>query len=238
MRLDKFISHALGLSRGDARSIIKKKQIKVNDKITQKNDYYLDDNNDVVKYNDEVIVYKEFIYLMMNKPSGYICATSDKIHKTVIDLLDGNYSKYELFPMGRLDIDTEGLVILTNDGTLAHNVLSPNKEVYKKYYCEVDLPFDEKDVIEFLKGMELYDGNGNLYTTKKAYLEIIDSNKAYVQICEGKYHQVKKMCLKVGKTVTYLKRVEMKNIKLDPTLGLGEYRELTSEEVNCLKLSQ
>lgn len=238
MRLDKFISHALGLSRGDARKEIKNKCVKVNGKVVQKNDLYIDEYDDLIEHNDKKIEYKEFIYLMMNKPQGVISATQDKQYKTVIDILDPKYKIYDLFPMGRLDIDTEGLLILTNNGSLAHKILSPTKDVYKKYYCEVDGEFLESDVEVFLNGMELYDGNKNKYTTKKAYLEIIDSKSAYISICEGKYHQVKKMCLKLNKTVTYLKRLEMKNIILDNSLAPGEYRELTLEEINMLIKSE
>lgn len=234
MRLDKFISHALGLTRSEVKNVIKRKQISVNGKVVLKSDSFIDPNIDKVYYNFELIEYKEFIYVMLNKPKGVISAVTDKMYKTVIDLVKKDFPNYDLFPMGRLDIDTEGLLILTNNGKLLHKVMNPKGEIYKKYYVEIDGKFTASDVGLFLEGFEILDGKNELYKTKKAYLEILTETSAFISICEGKFHQIKRMCHKIGKTVTYLKRVEMKGIHLDDNLKPGEYRELTINELNCL----
>lgn len=234
MRLDKYLSHATGLSRNDIKRYVKEKRVKVNQRLVLKSDYPLNLNNDKVYLDNKVIEYKEFVYIMLNKPSGVISATVDKMHKTVIDLVKDAYPNYDVFPMGRLDIDTEGLLILTNDGSLLHKVMNPKKEVYKKYYVETSSDFNESDVHTFLEGMDILDGDDKLYHTKKAYLEIISANKAFISICEGKFHQIKRMCQHVGKKVTYLKRVEMKSIALDEALKPGEFRELSSDELTKL----
>lgn len=234
MRLDKYLSHATGLSRNDIKRYVKEKRIKVNHKLVLKSDYPLNLNNDKVYLDNKLIEYKEFIYIMLNKPSGVISATVDKMHKTVIDLVKDAYPNYELFPMGRLDIDTEGLLILTNDGSLLHKVMNPKKEVYKKYYVEVSGEFDENDVQILLDGVDILDGDDKIYHTKKAYLEIISTNKAFISVCEGKFHQIKRMCQHLNKKVTYLKRVEMKSIALDENLKPGEFRELSQNELEKL----
>ena len=234
MRLDKFISHALGYSRRDVKELIKNKKVKVNEKLVSKADNFIDPNLDIVSVNNKQIEYKEFVYIMLNKPKDVISATTDKIHKTVIDIVRCDYPNYDLFPMGRLDIDTEGLLILTNNGSLLHKVMSPKKDIYKKYYVEVEGCFSEADKEVFLEGMELLDCKNEIYKSKKAYLEIISPTKAFISICEGKFHQIKRMCEKLNKKVTYLKRIEMKQITLDEALRPGEYRELTSEELKKL----
>lgn len=234
MRLDKYLSHATGLTRSEVKTAVKQKRVKVNDKLVLKSDFFIDPNTDVVYLNGQKVEYKEFIYIMLNKPQGVISATRDTKYKTVIDLIADDYSNYDCFPMGRLDIDTEGLLILTNNGSLLHKVMSPKSEIYKKYYCEVEGEFNNRDINIFLEGFDILDGNDELYHTKKAYLEIIDTNKAYISICEGKFHQIKRMCEATNKKVTYLKRVEMKGITLDENLKPGEYRELTIDELNKL----
>lgn len=234
MRIDKFVSKSLNVSRKDARDIIKKKRVKIGDRIAIKNDFEVKDEK--VYLDDKEIIYKEFYYIMLNKPKGYVSATVDNLHKTVFDLIKG-YEKAELFMVGRLDIDTVGLLLLTNDGVLAHKLTSPNYECEKTYFVEVDKDFEESDILKFQEGMELVDGNNNTYITKESKLEILDTNKGYITIKEGKYHQVKRMCLSVGKTVTFLKRVRMGSLLLDPDLKEGEYRELEEEELNLLQES-
>lgn len=181
----------------------------------------------------------------MNKPEGVISATEDREHKTVIDLLEGKYRTYSLFPVGRLDIDTEGLLILTNDGILAHNLLSPNRHVEKKYFVRLKNPLLNEDIEKLEKGIELENG----VVTKSAKVEILENNfdsinretgekktsSANIIISEGKYHQVKRMFKAVNNKVEYLKRIQMGQLKLDKNLGLGEYRELTEEELELLK---
>ncbi|MFM1536472.1 16S rRNA pseudouridine(516) synthase, partial [Helcococcus ovis] len=171
------------------------------------------------------------IYLMMNKPQGYISATKD-YNDTVLDLLDEKFQNKDIFPVGRLDKDTEGLLILTNDGKLAHELLSPKKKVDKKYYAKVDNILSEEDIDKFKDGIYL---EKEQYLTMPAKLEIISNYECYVYIKEGKYHQVKRMLKSCGKEVLYLKRISMGNINLDETLDLGQYRELTEKEIEILK---
>lgn len=232
MRLDKYLTYALSLSRNDSRKLIKSKRITVNDKEVYKNDLYLNDG-DYVKLDGEIIVYKEFIYLMMNKPSGYVCANTDNLHKTVFDLIDG-FEKYNLFTVGRLDIDTTGLLLITNNGSFAHKLTSPKYECEKKYYVETDIDFENEDIEKMLSGLLLYEEKDKPFISKPAKLEIIEKNKGYITITEGKYHQVKKLCKACGKTVTALKRVSMGDLKLDESLELGSYRELTDKELEIL----
>lgn len=186
-----------------------------------------------IRVNNEAVHYREFVYLMMNKPQGVISATEDSRHETVIDLLDKQYKSFEVFPVGRLDIDTEGLLILTNDGQLAHRVLSPKKHVPKTYYAEVEGIVGQTDIAAFKQGVTLDDG----YETLPAKLDIIKSDTVSaieLTIYEGKFHQVKRMFEAVGKSVVYLQRIKMGALALDEALELGEYRELTEEEIQLL----
>lgn len=232
MRLDNFLTKALGVSRSEAVKIIKNKQIAVNEKIVIKKDTYIDEQKDIVKYNNQIIEYKEFIYIMLNKPKGYLSATKDLKDKTVIDLID---IKREIFPVGRLDKDTEGLMLLTNNGKYAHYLTSPNHHVIKKYYVEVEKDIQEEEIKLFCNGLEIRDGKDELYITKEAKLELITNKTCYVYISEGKFHQIKRMFEKINNKVLYLKRVKFGEIELDPTLQLGEYRELTEEEIILFK---
>lgn len=232
MRLDNFLNKALNVSRSEASKIIKNKQIKVNDTIIIKKDTYIDEQKDVIKYKDEIIEYKEFIYIMLNKPKGYLSATTDSKDKTVIDLIN---IKRDIFPVGRLDKDTEGLLLLTNNGKYAHYLTSPNHHVVKKYYVEVEKEIFEEEIKLFCNGLEIRDGKNELYITKPAKLELINNNSCYVYISEGKFHQIKRMFEKINNKVLYLKRVKFGNIELDPNLQLGQYRELTEEEIKLFK---
>ena len=232
MRLDNFLTKALSVSRSEAVKIIKNKQIAVNEKIVIKKDTYIDEQKDIVKYNNQIIEYKEFIYIMLNKPKGYLSATKDLKDKTVIDLID---IKREIFPVGRLVKDTEGLMLLTNNGKYAHYLTSPNHHVIKKYYVEVEKDIQEEEIKLFCSGLEIRDGKDELYITKEAKLELITNKTCYVYISEGKFHQIKRMFEKINNKVLYLKRVKFGEIELDPTLQLGEYRELTEEEIILFK---
>ena len=173
---------------------------------------------------------------MLNKPSGVISATEDKRHKTVIDILENNYRTYDIFPVGRLDIDTEGLLLLTNDGQLSHNLLSPNKHVDKKYYVELKTEITEEMIEKLENGIKLEEN----FITKNAKIEMLKNEnnlkKVFITITEGKFHQVKRMFKAVNNEVLYLKRVQMGNLKLDKKLSLGEYRELTENELRNLKI--
>lgn len=234
LRIDKMLSN-IGLgSRKQIKQDAKKGSIKVNEIVEKDSSRIIDTDKDTVKYNGEVVKYVEYIYLMMNKPQGVVSATEDNHDKTVIDLLNDEDKFFQPFPVGRLDKDTEGLLLLTNNGDLAHNLLSPKKHVDKTYYVEAAEEVTQEDVEAFNKGIVLENEN---YKTLPAKLEIIESgypSKCYVTIKEGKFHQVKRMFTSINNEVTYLKRISMGPLRLDETLKLGEYRHLTEEEVNLL----
>lgn len=233
-RLDKILSNLGYGSRKDVKGLAKSGSIEVDGKIVRDSSLKIDPYNSVLKIKGEVVEYREFIYLMMNKPQGVISSTDDFRDKTVIDLISDQYKAFNPFPVGRLDKDTEGLMVLTNDGQLSHRVLSPKKHVEKLYYAEVEGEVTEEDKELFSEGIVLDDG----YKTLPAKLEIISSDnisKIYLTIKEGKFHQVKRMFLSVGKKVIYLKRMAIGGLRLDESLALGEYRELTSEEVLLLE---
>ena len=230
MRLDKFISTTTTLSRAEAKKIIKK-GILINDILIKSSDYKVDENNDIVIVNGSRLVYQKYVYIMMNKPQNVISATEDMIDKTVVDILKDKDRIHKVFPVGRLDKDTEGLMLLTNDGELAHKLISPKKDVEKKYYVEVIGELKE-EYLELVKdGLVLDDG----YKCKSARLEILESSKdkscANIYITEGKFHQVKRMMKALGTSVTYLKRLSIGSLILDENLKLGEYRYLTDKEL-------
>ena len=238
MRLDKFLANSGIGTRKEVKDILKNKKISVNDIFVKDGKIQIDEEKDIVKYEDNIIYYKPFVYIMMNKPTGVISATEDNHHKTVIDLLNDEYRTYDIFPVGRLDIDTEGLLLLTNDGILSHNLLSPKKHVDKKYYVKIANPLTEEDIKTLENGIKLEEN----FITKNAKVEIIWNNSenneylAYITISEGKFHQVKRMFKAVNNEVLYLKRMKMGNLLLDENLKLGEYRELTTEELDSLKV--
>ena len=234
MRLDKYIAFGLGKTRSEARGIIRDGLITINNEVVRKHNWIVDEDQDEIKYDNELLTYKRFIYVMLYKPAGYLSATKDENYPTVVDLIK-EYANYDLFMVGRLDIDTEGLMIMTNDGKFAHRITSPKRNVPKKYFVRVNQGFTSQDVKAFLEGFSLYDGHKNLYQTKPAQLEILNNNEAYITISEGKYHQIKKMCLKVGQEVQYLKRLSIGPIALDPKLKPGEYRLLTETEQRLLE---
>lgn len=235
VRLDKYLADMNVGTRSEVKTLIKKKRVKVNGAIVNKENIKIDIENDEVMLDGSLISYVEYEYYMLNKPAGVVSATEDSKDRTVVDLIKGNTK--ELFPVGRLDKDTEGLLILTNDGQLAHNLLSPKKHVDKKYYARIKGVVDIEHIEQFSKGLNINDE----YITKPALLEIISVDKEnnqseiYVTITEGKYHQVKRMFKAVGMEVVYLKRVSMGRIILDERLELGEYRLLSDEEVRLLK---
>jgi 16S rRNA pseudouridine516 synthase len=233
MRIDKMLANLGFGSRKEVKGLLKKGAVKVNGEMVKDAKEHIDPNKDKVTINDQEVVYKEFIYLMMNKPAGVISATEDNRDETVIDLLELEDQVYEPFPVGRLDKDTEGLLLITNDGQLAHRLLSPKKHVPKMYFAVIEGEVSEEDVQAFRKGVTLDDG----YETKPGELTILKSglmSDIELTITEGKFHQVKRMFQAVGKRVVYLKRMTMGTLKLDETLELGEYRELTDEEIEEL----
>ena len=233
MRLDKFISSTKTLSRAEAKKIIKK-GILINDILIKSPDYKVDEINDQVMVNGNRLVYQKYVYIMMNKPQDTISATEDAIEKTVVDILKEEDRIHKVFPVGRLDKDTEGLMLLTNDGELAHRLISPKKDVVKKYYVEVSGELKNEHLEIVKTGVILEDG----YKCKPARLEILESSenksRANIYITEGKFHQVKRMMKSIGATVTYLKRLSIGSLILDENLKLGEYRYLTDDELNKL----
>ena len=234
MRLDKFIGHTTSLSRAEAKKSIKK-GVLVNGRIVKTPDFKIDEFKDEVIVNEEKLIYQKYIYIMMNKPKDIISATEDNKTKTVVDILDEQERIFKPFPVGRLDKDTEGLMLLTNDGDLAHKLTSPKKDIVKKYYVEVFGTIEDMHITYFKKGVILDDG----YKCKSAILDILTSNetgsKAYIYITEGKFHQVKRRMKSIGCEVTHLKRLSIGELVLDENLKLGEYRYLTEQELKKLK---
>jgi 16S rRNA pseudouridine516 synthase len=233
MRIDKMLANLGFGSRKEVKMLLKAGAVKVNGEKVKDAKEHIDPNNDVVSINGQEVVYKEFIYLMMNKPAGVISATEDNRDETVIDLLEMEDQVYEPFPVGRLDKDTEGLLLITNDGQLSHRLLSPKKHVPKTYFAVIEGVVTDEDIQAFKNGVTLDDG----YETKPGELTILKSglmSDIELTITEGKFHQVKRMFQAVGKRVVYLKRMSMGSLKLDETLELGEYRELTDEEIEEL----
>ncbi|WP_034645723.1 pseudouridine synthase [Bacillus methanolicus] len=234
MRIDKMLANLGFGSRKEVKKILKEGAVRVNGQIVKDAKQHVDPENDVVTLNGETVEYKEFIYLMMNKPPGVVSATEDHQDETVIDLLGMEDLVFEPFPVGRLDKDTEGLLLITNDGQLAHRLLSPKKHVPKTYFAVIDGEVTERDREAFKNGVALDDG----YKTKPGELKILKSgltSDIELTITEGKFHQVKRMFQAVGKRVIYLKRISMGPLKLDETLELGEYRELTDEELQQIR---
>lgn len=240
LRIDKMLSN-IGLgSRKQIKTDAKAGFIKINGEIVKDSSKIIDTEKDEVKYKNETVRYVKYIYLMMNKPAGVVSATEDNYDQTVVDLLDDGDKFYGPFPVGRLDKDTEGMLILTNDGILAHNLLSPKKHVDKVYYARVSGNVTEKDVEAFAEGVVFSDDG---YKTMPAGLDILstdektNTSECMITIKEGKFHQVKRMFQAVDKEVLYLKRMSMGRLKLDEALNPGEYRHLTDEETAVLSES-
>ena len=235
LRIDKMLSNTGVGSRKQIKTDARNGHIEVNGTIEKDSSRIIDTETDAVKYKGETIKYTQYIYLMMNKPSGVVSATEDNYDKTIIDLLRDEEKSYKPFPVGRLDKDSEGLLLITNDGKLSHDLLSPKKHVDKTYYVEVDEEVTENDVTAFEKGVILKEDN---YKTLPAKLQIIESG--YPSIClvtirEGKFHQVKRMFNAINNEVIYLKRISMGTLKLDESLKTGQYRHLTEEEIKLLR---
>lgn len=234
MRLDKVLVHVGYGSRKEVQKLIKSKKVMVQGQPAKKGDMNVDPMTQEIKVKGEVIDYQEFYYYILNKPGGYITATEDLRDATVLDLLSVQDRQKELFPVGRLDKDTEGLLLLTNDGKMAHALLSPKRHVDKIYYAKVKGKMVPEDCQAFAAGIHLEDGTR--YQPGK--LEILKSDELseiLVTIKEGKFHQVKKMVQSVGKEVIYLKRIKMGELDLPEDLNLGQYRQLNQQERQLLK---
>lgn len=230
MRLDKLLKESGFGSRKECRQLVKAGRVFVNQQRAADESAKIHTENDFITVDDQKITYHQHVYLMLNKPAGVISATFDSKQKTVIDLVV-EYQHRSLFPFGRLDIDTEGLLILGDDGVLAHQLLSPKHHVEKEYCVVTDKPIPLNLAADFLKGVILEDG----YVCKPAILNMEGPNHAKVILLEGKYHQVKRMFQAQGLEVIYLQRIRFHTILLDPDLQLGEYRLLNSEEIARLK---
>lgn len=234
-RLDKVLSNLGYGSRKELKKIVKDKLVQVNGTVAKDCGLQVDPVKDKIVINGEEILYRKNIYLMMNKPDGVISATFDNRDETVIDLLEVEHQVFEPFPVGRLDKDTVGLLLLTNDGELNHRLIAPKWKVDKVYYAKIDKKVTENDMEAFKKGITLDDG----YVCKEAILEILNAteegSEVHITIQEGKFHQVKRMFEAVGKSVVFLKRIQFGTLPLDEELEEGEYRELTDEEVAILK---
>lgn len=226
-RLDKVISNQTNYTRSDVKKLIKAKKVMVNNVIINKPEIKVDIENDIICVNSVNITFKRNTYLVLNKPKGCISATEDRKMPTVLDIISKDYGNRNLFPVGRLDKDTTGLMILTNDGEFAHNILSPRKHTKKIYIATIDINVTEEMIKGFEQGVNLIDGK-----CKPSKLEKINEHIAKVTLTEGKYHQIKRMfgCYKAK--VIELKRVQIGNFILPNDLEEGEYRDLTQSELN------
>ncbi len=232
IRLDKYLADMSVGTRTEVKKLIRQGKVAVDGQVIKNPDVKIDIDTQSVTCNGNAVTYETYEYYMLNKPAGVISATSDSKEKTVLDLIDSKKRK-DLFPVGRLDKDTEGLLLITNDGELAHRLLSPKKHVDKLYYARVEGVVSVEDINAFAKGLDI----GEDEYTKPAKLEILKSDvisEIQLTIQEGKFHQVKRMFEAVGKKVIYLKRLEMGRLRLDEGLALGEYRPLTQKELEDL----
>lgn len=236
MRLDKYLAHSGFGTRKEVKQLLKKGVVSVNQSINKDAKAQINTESDLVYVHGECVDYHSTIYIMLNKPKGVITATEDNFQSTVIDLLDEEDQSRSPFPVGRLDKDTEGLLLITNDGKLAHKLLSPRHHVPKTYTAVIEGLVTEEDISHFSEGVLLDDG----YKTKPAQLVInhsADYSNITLTITEGKFHQVKRMFQAVGKRVLELKRIQMGSLTLDESLKPGEYRRLTEEELKDLTQS-
>lgn len=233
IRLDRYLANQGRGSRSQVKRLIRSGQVAVNSTICRDEAMAVDPGTDQVTCLGEPVVYREFIYLMLNKPAGVLSATEDGRGRTVLDLIGPEVPKRGLFPVGRLDKDTEGLLLLTNHGELGHKLLAPQKHVPKRYFARVEGAAGTTDQEAFAAGVELDDG----YRTLPAKLELIGSgevSEVVVEIHEGKFHQIKRMFQALGKRVLYLKRLTMGPLRLDESLPPGSYRELTADEIQAI----
>lgn len=227
MRLDKYISDMVTSSRKEAKKLINKKKVKVNGEIILDEGYKISEHNDIIMIDEKQIIYQQFHYYILNKPKGLVTSTLDE-NPTVMSLIH-EYPKYNLAPVGRLDKDTEGLLLITDDGILSHLLTSPKHHVDKTYYVELLKDISISDIQKLEEGIILDDG----YKTKEARVKMISPKTIELTIHEGKYHQVKRMLESVNNKVTYLKRISFGPLNLG-NLELGTYRELTEKEVEIL----
>ena len=231
MRLDKYLADMGIGTRSEVKQYIRKKQVTVNGAFPTGAQQKVEPGQDEIRFQGEVVSYVQYEYFMLNKPGGCVSAVTDRDSRTVLDLI-GEKNRKDLFPVGRLDKDTEGLLLITNDGMLSHNLLAPGKHISKTYYAKVSGEVTQEDVVIFAGGIDI----GEKKDTLPAELKVLSCERGVSEIeltiTEGKYHQVKRMFEAVGKEVVYLKRISMGGLKLDDELKPGEYRRLTEEEIS------
>lgn len=230
MRLDKYLAHASIGTRKEVKQLIRKKHVSVNDVICTKDDIHIDELHDSIAIDGEVISFLPVVYIMLHKPRGVVSATVDDTYETVLDCIDTMLPK-DVFPIGRLDIDTEGLLLICNDGKLAHDLLSPKKHIDKTYYVEIDHKLSDEDITLLEEGSIVLDDVQLL----PANVEVLTDTSLYLTIREGKYHQIKRMLQATKNEVTYLKRIAMGPLHLDDSLQPGEWRYLSEEELASLR---
>lgn len=230
MRLDKFLCDTGKGSRSQVKKDIKAGAVTVNDITITKPEYAVNEQTDKICYRNIPCIYEKYVYYMLNKPAGVVSATEDKKERTVNDLLAGE-GRNDLFPVGRLDKDTEGLLLLTNDGELAHELLSPKKHVEKEYECHLSHALTDEQIERLKQGVDI----GEKQMTKPAKVRVLSDRIIALTITEGKYHQVKRMLHAVDNEVVYLKRIRMGNLTLDDSLEKGAYRSLQEQEVLSLR---
>lgn len=229
-RIDKVIGNQTGYSRKEIRELIHKKRVMLNNEIINKPDIKINPDIDKIKIDNKEIQVQKYVYLILNKPKGYVSTTEDINDKTVLDLVPNEYLHRKLFPAGRLDKDTTGLMIITDDGAFAHNILSPSKHVSKTYNVTIDIPVTDEMIIGFKDGIMLNDGE-----CKTSLLEKTGKYTGEVTLTEGRYHQIKRMFGCFGAKVIELQRIKMGDLKLPKDLELSECRELTKEELNQIQ---
>ncbi|GMA07598.1 pseudouridine synthase [Tetragenococcus halophilus subsp. flandriensis] len=237
MRLDKYLANMDVGSRKEVKQLIKKKRVAVNGKTEVSDKFQVNENEDRVTLDEEEIVYQKYFYYILNKPADIISATIDDFELTVLDIFSDQDFRSDLFPVGRLDKDTKGLLIITNDGALSHRLLSPKKHVEKEYIAEVKGVMTTRDVERFAEGLKI-DGDELCLPAKLTIEQVDEENEESIirlVLHEGKYHQVKRMVHAVGKEVIQLKRIRMGALYLDDQLEAGDYRELTEEEIKLLE---
>lgn len=229
-RLDKIIASQGKYSRSEVKKLVKAGLVTLNGKAVKSADTKCDAEKDEITVDGIRLTYKKHLYIMLNKPKGVISATEDPTQKTVVDLLPSELKRQGIFPAGRLDGDTTGFVLMTDDGDFAHRILSPKNHIMKTYHATLEHSLSEEDILRFKEGLTLGDGTKCL----EAHVRMLEGNIAEVKICEGKYHQVKRMFASIGNRVLELKRVKMGNLPLDDALAEGQCRELTEKEVSLL----
>ena len=230
MRLDKLLCELKLGTRSQVRKDIKAGLVSVNGIPASRPEQQVEEEKDRICYKGEPCIYEKNVYYLLHKPAGVISATEDRRGRTVLDLLEG-VDRKDIFPVGRLDKDTEGLLLITNDGIMAHNLLAPGKHVEKEYECHLACDFDEQQRVLLEQGVDI----GEKKPTRPAFVRILDDRKITLTITEGRFHQVKRMLHAVGNEVTYLKRIRMGTLSLDDTVPRGCFRRLTKEEVESLR---